>query len=122
MLLIIITGKLLFIIIANSLKPSNKDVKTHKVLNSLHEDKDIAVLKPRNLNGDSILDKVDCIKGINEINDKHIPKEVTNDLSTNREGRLHHFLWDLKKKDKLDNDVYKSVYSSGSQPALIWSA
>ena len=35
-------------------------------------------------------------------------------------GKLQRFLWELKKKGKIDKDTYNSTYLSGSQPALIY--
>ena len=68
-----------------------------------------------------VLNKVDYTKGINDIvNDKHKVKELKNDLTLNREGRLQRFLRELKKKEKIDKDEYNNVYPSGSQPALIY--
>ena len=78
----------------NKFQPSNKDIKTHKVLKSLHKNKDIIILKP---------DKGNKFK------------ELSNDPTINREGKLQRFLKELKKKGK----IYKSIYPSGSQPALI---
>ena len=83
--------------------------------------KDIVILKPDKGNGVVILNKVDYVKGINEIvNDKSKFKELNNDPTIYREGKLQRFLRDLKKKGKIDTDVYNSVYPSGSQPALIY--
>ena len=38
----------------------------------------------------------------------------------NREGKLQRFLRELKKKGKIDKDIYSSIYPTGSQPALIY--
>ena len=55
----------------NSFRPSHKDIKTHKVLKNPHTNKDIVILKPDKGNGVVVLNKLDYIKGINDIiNDK----------------------------------------------------
>ena len=105
----------------NSFQPSNKDIKTHKILKNLHKNKDIIILKPDKGNGVVILNKIDYVKGIYDIiNDKNKFKELNNDPTINREGKLQRFLRDLKKKGKIDKDAYNSIYPSGSQPALIY--
>ena len=68
-----------------------------------------------------VLNKVDCIKGINEaINDKGKFEELPNDPTINREGKLQRFLRNLKNKDKIDKNIYNSIYPSSLQPALIY--
>ena len=105
----------------NSFRPSNKDIKTHKVLKNLHKNKDIVILKPDKGNGVVVLNKLDYIKGINDIiNDKQKFKELSTDPTINREGKLQRFLRELKKKGKIDKDIYSSIYPTGSQPALIY--
>ena len=91
----------------NSFKPSNRDVQNHKMLKSFHKNKDIVILKQDKGNGLVILNKVDYIKGINEIrNDKNKFKEVPNDPTINREGKLQRFLRNLKNKGKIDREIY----------------
>ena len=105
----------------NSFQPSNKDIKTHQVLKSLHKNKDTSILKPDKGNGMVVLNRVDYIKGITDIiNDRHKFKELSNDPTINREGKLQRFLRELKKKGKIDKDIYNSIYPSGSQPAVIY--
>ena len=66
------------------------------------------------------MNKVDYTKGINDIiNDKHKFKELTNDPTLNREGKLQRVIRDLKKKGNIHKDDYNNVYPSGSKPALI---
>ena len=63
------------------------------------------------------INKVDYIKGINEIvHDKHKFKNPT----INREGNLQRFLRSLINKGKIDENKKKSVYPSGLQPVLIY--
>ena len=105
----------------NSFRPSHKDIKTHKVLKNLHKNKDIVILKPDKGNGVVVLNKLDYIKGINDIiNDKQKFKELSTDPTIDREGKLQHFLRELKKKGKIDKDIYSSIYPTGSQPALTY--
>ena len=68
-----------------------------------------------------VLNRVDYIKGINDIiNDRNKFKELSNDPTINRGSKLQRFLRELKKKGKIDKDTYNSIYPSGSQPALIY--
>ena len=53
-------------IYVNSFRPSNKDIKTHKVLKNLHKNKNIVILKPDKGNGVVVVNKLDYIKGIND--------------------------------------------------------
>ena len=104
----------------NSFQPSNKDIKTQTVLKSIHKHKDIIILKPDKGNVMVVLNRVDYIKGINDIiNDRHKFKELSNDPTINREGKLQRFYGSSKRKVKLIK-TYNSIYPSGSQPALIY--
>ena len=68
------------------------------------------------MNGVVELNRVDYIKGINDIiNDNHKFMELSNDLTINRGGKLQRFLRELKKKGKNDKDIYTSIYPSGLQ-------
>ena len=94
----------------NSFQPSNKDIKTHKVLKSLHKNKDIVILEPDKGNGVVLLNRVGYIKGINDIiNDRHKFKELSNDPTINREGKLQRFLRELKRKVKLIKTQFNLV-------------
>jgi len=105
----------------NSFHSSNKDIKAHKVLKNLHKNNDIVILKSDERNGVVVLNKVDYIKCINDIiNDKHKFKELSNDPTISREGKLQRYLRELGKKGKSDKDTYNSIYPSGSQLALIY--
>ena len=91
------------------------------MIKNLHINKDIVILKPDKGNGVVALNKVDYIKGINDIiNDKKKIKELSTDPTINREGKLQGFLRELKKKGKVDKDIYSSIYPTGTQPALIY--
>ena len=91
------------------------------MLKNLHKNKDIVILKPDKGNRVVVLNKLDHIKGINDIiNDKQNFKELSTDPTIKREGKLQRFLWELKKKGKIDKDIYSSIYPTGSQPALIY--
>ena len=71
---------------------------------------DIVILKQEKWNGVVILNRIDCIKGINDIiNDKNKFKELPNDPTINREGKLQRFLSNLKNKDKIDKNIYNSL-------------
>ena len=87
---------------ANSFRPSLKDIKTQKILNQLRKNKDIVILKPDKGNGVVILNRKDYNKGILDIiNDADKFKELDNDPTMSREGKLQLFLRELKKKGKL---------------------
>ena len=68
-----------------------------------------------------ILNRKDYNKGILDIiNDADKFKEPDNDPTMNREGKLQRFLRELKKKGKIDKDIYNKIYPTGSQPARIY--
>ena len=46
----------------------------------------------------------------------HSFKELANDPTINREGKLQRFLWELKRK----GNTYNSIYPSGLQPGRIY--
>ena len=105
----------------NSFKLSPKDIKTHKILKNLHKNNNIVILKPDKGNGVVVLNRADYIEGIlNIVNDTYKFKELDNDPTVIREGKLQRFLRDLKKHGKIDKDIYSAIYPSGSQPARIY--
>ena len=105
----------------SSFRPSQKDIKTHKTLNQLRRNKEIVLLKPDKSNGVVVLHRSDYNKGILDIvSDSNKFKDLTNDPTICREGKLQRFLRNLKKNGKIDNDVYSQIYPSGSQPAPIY--
>ena len=105
----------------NSFELSPKDIKIHKVLENLHKNNEIVVLKPDKGNGVVILNRSDYTESIlNIINDTHKFKELYSDPTIIREGKLQRFLRDLKKNDKIDKEIYSTIYPSGSQPARIY--
>ena len=105
----------------SSFRPLQKDIKTHKTLNQLRRNKEIVLLKPDKSNGVVVLHRSDYNKGILDIvSDSNKFKDLTNDPTICREGKLQRFLRNLKKNGKIDNDVYSQIYPSGSQPAPIY--
>ena len=106
---------------ANSFKLSPKNIKTHKILKNLHKNNNIVILKPDKDNGVVVLNRADYIEGIlNILNDTNKVKELDNDPTIIKEGKLQRFLRDLKKHGKIDKDIYSAIYPSGSQPACIY--
>ena len=64
----------------SSLRPSQKDIKTHKTLDQLHRNKEIVLLKPDKGNGLVVLNRSDYNKGILDIvSDSNKFKELTYD-------------------------------------------
>ena len=105
----------------NSYRPSQKDIKTYKILNQLRKNKDIVFLKPDKGNGIVILNRTDYNKGILYIiSESRKFKELTNDPSICRESKLQRFPRDLKNNGKIDKDVYIQIYPTGSQPGRIY--
>ena len=107
----------------NSYRPSQKDIKTHKILNQLRKNKDFVIRKPDNGNGIVILNRADYNKGILDIiSESRKFKELANDPTICRESKLQRFLRDLKNNGKIDKDVYSQIYPTGSQPTRknIW--
>ena len=67
-----------------------------------------------------ILKRKDYNKGILDIlNDADKFKELDNDPTMSREGKLQRFLRELKTKGKIDKDIYNNIYPTGSQPARM---
>ena len=105
----------------NSYRPSQKDIKTHKILNQLRKNKDFVFLKPDKGNGIVIFNRANYDKGILDIiSESRKFKELANDLTICREGKLQRFLRDLKNNGKIDKDVYSQIYPTGSQPGRIY--
>ena len=53
-------------------------------------------------------------KGILDIvNNADKFKELDNDPTMSREDKLQRFLWELKKKGKIDKDKYNKIYPTG---------
>ena len=78
---------------AISFRPSSKDIKSHKILNQLRKNNDIVILKPDTGNDVVILNRKDYNEGILDIvNDADKFKELDNDHTMSREGKLQRFL------------------------------
>ena len=79
------------------------------------------ILRPDKGNGVVILKRKDYICGMNNIiNDRSKFKLLTPDPTFLREGQLQRFLRKLKNEGFFDEDVYKSVYRTGSTPARMY--
>ena len=67
-----------------------------------------------------IMNRKDYICGMNNIiNDQSKFKLLTEDPTSLREGQLQRFLRKLKNEMFFNDDVYKSVYPTGSRPARM---
>ena len=105
----------------NSFRPSQKDIKTHKILNQLRRNKDIVFLKPDKGNGIVLLNRADYDKGILDIiSDSNKFVELANDPTIYRKGKLQRILRVLKNNGKIDKDVYSQIYPTGSKPVRIY--
>ena len=91
----------------NSFRPSQKDIKTHKILNQLRKSKNIVFLKPDKGNGIVIVNRADYNKGILDIvNDSNKFKELANDRTICREGKLQRYLRNLTNNGKIEKEIY----------------
>ena len=102
-------------------KPSVSTLKKHGILKRLRNNQEIVILRSDKDNGVVILNRKDYICGMNNIiNDRSKFKLFTADPTSLREGQLQRFLQKLKTEGFFDEDVNKSVYSTGSRPARIY--
>ena len=105
----------------SSYRPTAADLKKQRVLKTLRKNGNIVMLQPDKGNGVVVLDRAAHDRGIFKIiNDTSKFKALSNDPTLAREGKLQHVLRDLKKKGHLDQEVYDTIYPSGSQPARIY--
>ena len=86
-----------------------------KPINQLRRNKEIVLLKPDKGNGVVVLNRSDYSKGILDIvSDSNKFKELNNDPTICREGKLQRVLRNLKKNGMIDNDICSQIYPSGS--------
>ena len=105
----------------SSYRPTAPDLKKQRILKNLRKYGAIVILHPDKGNGVVVLDRTAYDRGIFKItNDTSKFEPLSNDPTLVREGKLQRFLGDLKKKGHLDQEVYVTIYSSGSQPARIY--
>ena len=101
-------------------KPSVSTLKKHGILKRSPNNQEIVILRPDKGNGVVILNRKDYICGMNNINDRSKFKLLTADPTSIREGQLQRFLRMLKNEGFFDEDVYESVYPTGSRPARMY--
>ena len=102
-------------------KPTPVDLKKHRILKSLKNNKNIVILKPDKGNVVVVMNRTDYNSSLNRIlSDSTKFKPIREDPTTLREGRLQRYLRQLKKDGHLDEEIYKTMYPSGSQPARIY--
>ena len=79
-------------------------------------------LTPDKGNAVVVVNKTDYIKGhIDIINYTKQFAKFASDPTINSEGSLQRFLCSLKKNNKIDKDIYNSIYPSSSLPAHIYA-
>ena len=101
-------------------KPSVSTLKKHGILKRLRNNREIVILRPDKGNGVVIMNRKDYICGTNNIiNDRFKFKLLAEDPTSLREGQLQRFLRKLKNEEFFNDDVYKSVYPTGSRPARM---
>ena len=104
-----------------SYRPSKKDLRRYKVLKELKIKNNIVILKPDKENGVVILDRDDFDKRMLDlISDRSKFSALKKDPTLSREGQLQRYLRKLHKHGRLDNNIYKEIYPTGSQPARIY--
>ena len=112
-----------------SYRPSSQALKKHAVLKRLRRNKEIVICKPDKGNSVVVLDRADYDRRILEIindrtkfikRDRLSGKKKDRDLTIFREDQLKRYLYSLKKKKILPDDVYSRVYPQGSIPARIY--
>ncbi len=113
----------------SSYKPSHASMKKHSILKKLKNNKDIVITRPDKGNGVVIMNRSDYhqqIMGI--INDttkfakrsRLCGKDQSKDITVFREEQLQRFLYSLKKKKLIDENVYEKIRPTGSRPARIY--
>lgn len=104
-----------------SYKPSNADLRKHKILRNLQKNKSVVILKPDKGNGVVVLNRTDYDAAMfTIINDSRKFCSLKDDPTVRREGKLQRLLRKIRKNDHLDNKVYNDVYPKGSRPARIY--
>ena len=105
----------------NSFMPSMNDLKKHKIIKRLKDNKDFIIMRPDKGNGVVVLDKVVYNKAmVDLLRDNSKFKKLECDLTLRREGQLQRFLRNLKKNGLLNSNIYREIYSTGSQPARLY--
>ena len=112
-----------------SYEPSRQALKKHAILKRLRNNKNIVICKPDKGNSVVILNRIDYERRLLDIiNDRTkfmkrnriSGRKKDRDLTIFREGQLQRYLYSLKKKGLLSDNVYKKVYPKGSIPARIY--
>ena len=105
----------------SSYTPSPSDLKKHRILKDIRNNKNIILLKPDKGNGVVIMDREvynsSCLK---IISDKSKFKLLDKDPTLSREAKLQRLLRKLKKQGSIDNNTYSKIFPSGSQPARFY--
>ena len=103
-------------------KPTVSTLKKYRILKRLQNNREIVILRPDKRNGIVIMNRKDYICGMNNIiNDRSKFKLLTEDPTPLQEEQLQSFLRKLKNEGFFNDDVYKSVYPTGSRPARMYS-
>ena len=93
-------------------------------LNNLRKDQSIIICKQDKGNGIVLLDKNDYLTKINcIINDSNKFTKINSDwfkMILKQEDKFNRFLSQLKKNKDIDESLYNELYSSGTQPGILY--
>jgi hypothetical protein len=112
----------------SSYKPSHASLKKHSILKKLKNNKNIIITRPDKGNGVVIMNQTDYHQQIMRIisdttkfakRDRLCGKNNI-DITTYREDSLQTFLYNLKTKNLIDDNVYERIRPTGSHPARIY--
>lgn len=112
----------------SSYKPSLASLKKHSILKKLKNKKEIIITRPDKGNGVVIMNRTDYHQQIMRIiNDttkfskrERLCGKKKKDITVFREGQLQTYLYSLKKKGVIDDNVYERIRPKGSHPARIY--
>ena len=113
----------------SSYRPSKAALKKHSILKKLKNNKNIIITRPDKGNGVVIMNRSDYHDAIMRIindtskfarRDRLCGKKNDKDITEFREGQLQTFLYSLKTKELIDENVYEKIRPKGSHPARIY--
>ena len=100
---------------------SASDMKKHRILKNLRNNKDLIILRQDKGSGIVIMDRKVYTNSCKTIlNDTTKFKLLDTDPTISRESKLQRTLRNLKSKGCLNDTTYHSIYPNGSQPARFY--